>query len=52
MVSGEIYVKKILSMRIINLVRAVVTEYNQSGGGIRYIENLQKQIIGANEDTY
>ena len=51
MVGGEIYVKKIPSMNICDLARAVAPECAQKTVGIRPGEKLHEQMIGA-EDSW
>ena len=51
MVGGEIYVKKIPSMNICELARAVAPECEQKTVGIRPGEKLHEQMIGA-EDSW
>ena len=51
MVGGEIYVKKIPSMKVTDLARVVAPEARQEVVGIRPGENLHEQMIGA-EDAY
>jgi UDP-N-acetylglucosamine 4,6-dehydratase len=51
MVGGEIYVKKIPSMKVIDLARVVAPECKQEVVGIRPGEKLHEQMIGA-EDSY
>ena len=51
MVGGEIYVKKIPSMKITDLARVVAPEAIQEEVGIRPGEKLHEQMIGA-EDAY
>lgn len=51
MVGGEIYVKKIPSMRVTDLARVVAPESKQEMVGIRPGEKLHEQMIGA-EDAY
>jgi UDP-N-acetylglucosamine 4,6-dehydratase (inverting) len=51
MVGGEIYVKKIPSMKVIDLARVVAPECKQEVVGIRPGEKLHEQMIGA-EDAY
>jgi UDP-N-acetylglucosamine 4,6-dehydratase len=51
MVGGEIYVKKIPSMRVTDLARVVAPECKQEVVGIRPGEKLHEQMIGA-EDAY
>ena len=51
MVGGEIYVKKIPSMNICDLARAVAPECRQTTIGIRPGEKLHEQMIGA-EDSW
>jgi len=51
MVGGEIYVKKIPSMKVIDLARVVAPECKQEIVGIRPGEKLHEQMIGT-EDAY
>jgi len=51
MVGGEIYVKKIPSMRLIDIATAVAPEAKQEIVGIRPGEKLHEQMIGT-EDSY
>ena len=51
MVGGEIYVKKIPSMKVTDLARVVAPDCNQEVVGIRPGEKLHEQMIGA-EDAY
>jgi UDP-N-acetylglucosamine 4,6-dehydratase len=51
MVGGEIYVKKIPSMKVTDLARVVAPECKQAVVGIRPGEKLHEQMIGA-EDSY
>lgn len=51
MVGGEIYVKKIPSMKVTDLARVVSPECRQEVVGIRPGEKLHEQMIGA-EDAY
>ena len=51
MVGGEIYVKKIPSMKVTDIARAVAPECKQEIVGIRPGEKLHEQMIGA-EDAY
>lgn len=51
MVGGEIYVKKIPSMRVTDLARVVAPECKQEVVGIRPGEKLHEQMIGS-EDAY
>lgn len=51
MVGGEIYVKKIPSMKVTDLAVAVAPECKQEVVGIRPGEKLHEQMIGA-EDAY
>ena len=51
MVGGEIYVKKIASMKVTDLARVVAPECKQEVVGIRPGEKLHEQMIGA-EDSY
>lgn len=51
MVGGEIYVKKIPSMKVTDLARVIAPECKQEVVGIRPGEKLHEQMIGA-EDSY
>jgi UDP-N-acetylglucosamine 4,6-dehydratase len=51
MVGGEIYVKKIPSMKVTDLARIVAPNCEQQEVGIRPGEKLHEQMIGA-EDSY
>lgn len=51
MVGGEIYVKKIPSMKVVDLARVIAPECKQEIVGIRPGEKLHEQMIGA-EDAY
>jgi len=51
MVGGEIYVKKIPSMKVTDLARVVAPEARQEVVGIRPGEKLHEQMIGA-EDSF
>ncbi len=51
MVGGEVYVKKIPSMKVTDLARVVAPECKQEVVGIRPGEKLHEQMIGA-EDAY
>jgi hypothetical protein len=51
MIGGEIYVKKIPSMKVTDLARVVAPECKQEVVGIRPGEKLHEQMIGA-EDAY
>lgn len=51
MVGGEIYVKKIPSMKITNVARVIAPDARQEIVGIRPGEKLHEQMIGA-EDAY
>ena len=51
MVGGEIYVKKIPSMKVTDLARVVAPECKQEVVGIRPGEKLHEQMIGE-EDSY
>ena len=51
MVGGEIYVKKIPSMKITDIARLIAPEVKQDIVGIRPGEKLHEQMIGA-EDSY
>ncbi len=51
MVGGEIYVKKIPSMKVVDLAKAVAPDAKLKFIGIRPGEKLHEQMIGA-EDSY
>lgn len=51
MIGGEIYVKKIPSMKVTDLARIIAPECKQEVVGIRPGEKLHEQMIGA-EDAY
>jgi UDP-N-acetylglucosamine 4,6-dehydratase len=51
MTGGEIYVKKIPSMKVIDLARVIAPEAKQKIVGIRPGEKLHEQMIGS-EDSY
>ena len=51
MIGGEIYVKKIPSIRVTDIARAVAPDCAQTFVGIRPGEKLHEQMIGA-EDSY
>lgn len=51
MIGGEIYVKKIPSMKVTDLAKVVAPECKQEVVGIRPGEKLHEQMIGA-EDAY
>jgi len=51
MIGGEIYVKKIPSMRVVDLARVLAPECKQEFVGIRPGEKLHEQMIGP-EDSY
>ncbi len=51
MVGGEIYVKKIPSMKVTDLARVIAPQAEQKIVGIRPGEKLHEQMIGA-EDSY
>lgn len=52
MVGGEIYVKKIPSMSVVNLARALAPECKLDYVGIRPGEKLHEQMIGAEDAHY
>lgn len=52
MVGGEIYVKKIPSMKLIDLARVVAPECKQELVGIRPGEKLHEQMIGEEDACY
>jgi UDP-N-acetylglucosamine 4,6-dehydratase len=52
MVGGEIYVKKIPSMKVTDLARVVAPECKQKLVGIRPGEKLHEQMIGAEDSHY
>jgi FlaA1/EpsC-like NDP-sugar epimerase len=51
MVGGEIYVKKIPSMKVTDVARVIAPDARQDIVGIRPGEKLHEQMIGA-EDSY
>jgi FlaA1/EpsC-like NDP-sugar epimerase len=52
MVGGEIYVKKIPSMKILDIARAVLPQAKFKIVGIRPGEKLHEQMIGAEDAPY
>lgn len=52
MVGGEIYVKKIPSMKVVDVARAVAPEARQEIVGIRPGEKLHEQMIGTEDALY
>lgn len=52
MVGGEIYVKKIPSMKVTDLARVLAPECQQNVVGIRPGEKLHEQMIGAEDSLY
>lgn len=52
MVGGEIYVKKIPSMKVVDLARVISPEARQEVVGIRPGEKLHEQMIGAEDAFY
>jgi UDP-N-acetylglucosamine 4,6-dehydratase (inverting) len=52
MVGGEIYVKKIPSMKVTDLARVVAPDCKQEVVGIRPGEKLHEQMIGAEDADY
>jgi len=52
MVGGEIYVKKIPSMKVTDLARVIAPECRQDVVGIRPGEKLHEQMIGAEDSFY
>jgi FlaA1/EpsC-like NDP-sugar epimerase len=52
MVGGEIYVKKIPSMKVTDLARVVAPKCSQEIVGIRPGEKLHEQMIGAEDAFY
>lgn len=52
MVGGEIYVKKIPSMRLTDLARVVAPECKQEEVGIRPGEKLHEQMVGVEDAHY
>lgn len=52
MVGGEIYVKKIPSMKITDLARVIAPECSQEIVGIRPGEKLHEQMIGSEDSHY
>ena len=52
MVGGEIYVKKIPSMKVVDIARAVAPNAEHRIVGIRPGEKLHEQMIGSEDSTY
>ena len=52
MVGGEIYVKKIPSMKVIDIAEVIAPKVNQKIIGIRPGEKLHEQMIGADDSLY
>lgn len=52
MVGGEIYVKKIPSMKVVDLARVIAPHATQKVIGIRPGEKLHEQMIGAEDSAY
>ena len=52
MVGGEIYVKKIPSMKVVDVARTIAPEANQKMVGIRPGEKLHEQMIGVEDAPY
>lgn len=52
MIGGEIYVKKIPSMKVTDLARVIAPECTQEVVGIRPGEKLHEQMIGAEDAPY
>jgi UDP-N-acetylglucosamine 4,6-dehydratase len=52
MVGGEIYIKKIPSMKVIDIAKAVSSESKQEIIGIRPGEKLHEQMIGIDDAPY
>lgn len=52
MVGGEIYVKKIPSMKVVDIARVTAPEARQDIVGIRPGEKLHEQMIGAEDAPY
>lgn len=52
MVGGEIYVKKIPSMRVVDLARVIAPDARQEFVGIRPGEKLHEQMISAEDSFY
>lgn len=52
MVGGEIYVKKIPSMRVVDIARVIAPEAKQEVVGIRPGEKLHEQMIGSEDSQY
>jgi UDP-N-acetylglucosamine 4,6-dehydratase len=52
MVGGEIYVKKIPSMKVVDIARAVAPNADHEIVGIRPGEKLHEQMIGAEDSLY
>ena len=52
MVGGEIYVKKIPSMKVVDLAKAVAPDAELNFIGIRPGEKLHEQMIGSEDSAY
>lgn len=52
MVGGEIYVKKIPSMKVVDIARAIAPEARHEVVGIRPGEKLHEQMIGSEDAPY
>jgi FlaA1/EpsC-like NDP-sugar epimerase len=52
MEGGEIYVKKIPSMKVIDIAKVIAPEANQEVVGIRPGEKLHEQMIGVEDSPY
>lgn len=52
MLGGEIYVKKIPSMRVVDIARVIAPEAKQEVVGIRPGEKLHEQMIGSEDSQY
>lgn len=52
MIGGEIYVKKIPSMKVVDLARAVAPDAVQTFIGIRPGEKLHEQMVGSEDSFY
>jgi UDP-N-acetylglucosamine 4,6-dehydratase/5-epimerase len=52
MVGGEIYVKKIPSMKVVDLAKSLLPDSEQKVIGIRPGEKLHEQMIGENDAPY
>ena len=52
MVGGEIYVKKIPSMKVVDIASSIAPDADQKIVGIRPGEKLHEQIIGVEDAQY